>query len=181
MTSSLTGATGLPRDRTPSGYKVGALNNLTSDQMNLFNQLMSGSSSGISGGLSQLSSLASGGTPEMWSQLEAPAMRQLGQLQGNIASRFGGSSMGGRRSSGFHNAQSGAAVDLAERLQGQRMGLQMGAIRDLQSLAQQLLGTKTQDRFLIKKKPSFWESLATSLGENLGAVPEAFVKSQFGE
>ena len=86
--------------------------------MDLFRQLLGGSQGAAGPALGQISQLAGGGSPETWQQLEAPALRQFGELQGSLASRFSGMGSGARRSSGFQNTVSGAGADLAERLQG---------------------------------------------------------------
>jgi hypothetical protein len=128
-----------------------------------------GTSGGIQSGIDQLSQLAGGGNEELWNKLEAPALRQFGQLQGNIASRFSGMGSGARRSSGFAQSQNSAATDLAERLQGNRMGLQQQAIQDLLGLGKTLLGTQTQENMLAPKQKSFWEELLPSL---LGGIAQ---------
>jgi hypothetical protein len=118
----------------------------------IFNELQQGAQKGVGSSLSQISGLAGGGTPEMWEQLEAPALRQFGAAQGSLASRF--SQGGARRSSGFANSGSAASMELAERLQSNRLGLQQGAQKQLLDLYQQLLGTDLEDTFSIDKKKS---------------------------
>lgn len=152
-----------------TGYRSITSPTKTSGQMDLLNLLMGGSKGGLSGGLDQLSQMAGGGSEEYWNQMEAPAMRQFGQLQGNIASRFSGMGSGARRSSGFQNAQSGAATDFAERLQSQRMGLQQSAIQQLMGLGQNLLGQDLFQTSFIPKKKSGWETFfegLSGLGSN---------------
>src|SRR5574337_1377112 len=125
-----------------TGYN--ALQTLDPMQRQIMQLLGSGSMQGLGSGLGHLSQLAGGGNENFWSQLEAPALRQFGALQGNIASRFSGMGTGARRSSGFQNTMTGASTDLAERLQSQRLGLQNQAIQQLLGLGNSLLGRDTQ-------------------------------------
>lgn len=144
-----------------TGYNQIQFPRLSSEQQQLFSQVMGGASPGITAGLGNLSQLAAGGSPEYWKQLEAPAMRQFGELQGDIASRFSGAGTGARRSSGFQNTMGGASADLAERLQSQRLGLQQNAISQLMGLYGNLMGTEMYDTYLTpeKKKLSKWRQL----------------------
>jgi len=118
-----------------------------------------------------LGGLAGGGSEADWQKLEAPALRQFGALQGNLASRF--SQAGARRSSGFQNTQSEAGTDLAERLQSQRMGIQQNAQSQLLELMQSLLGAKTFETNLLegKQKENKWLNL---LGSLLGGAAGSF-------
>ena len=135
------------------------------------------------GGGSYLSRLA-GGDESLFQDMEAPALRQFGELQGGLASRFSGmGGLGARRSSGFQNASSQAASSFAQDLQGQRQGLQRNALMDMFNMSQTLLGQRPQEKFLIEKEqkqPGFWKLLAGSLGENLGSVPQAAARYMMG-
>lgn len=134
----------------------------------LWQQIAGGISPGLGGGMDFLSKLAQGGDEEMWNQIEAPALRQFGQLQGNTASRFSGQGLGGRSSSAFQNTMGGAASQLAEQLQANRMGLQQQAIRDLMGMGQTLLGTPlSQTGFLPQRKPA-WQELLMGLSPGFG-------------
>ncbi len=112
-------------------------------------------------GLDFLGNLASG-DPNQFAQMEAPALRQFGQLQGDWASRFSGAGSGGRRSSGFQNVMTSEATDLAERLASNRMGLQQGAINQLMSLYEHLMSNDPYQTFHYQKEPI--RSLASRLG-----------------
>jgi hypothetical protein len=127
----------------------------------LWQMLMGGASPGLSGGLNFLSKLSQGGDEDFWRQQEAPAMRQFGQMQGQIASRFSGNDA--RRSSGFQNELGGEASSLAERLQSNRMELQQNAINQLMQLSQNLLGTNLSQNYLTPKKSSGLKDLLASL------------------
>lgn len=170
--TSLTGATGISGGSSGGSRMRGLapgmkhipghhrFQQFTPEQMNLFQQMF-----GQVGPESYLSRLA-GGDEEMFNQIEAPALRQFGALQGNIASRFSGMGMGARKSSGFQNEMGAAGANFAERLQAQRMGLQRQAIMDLMGLSQNLLGQRPYDvQEAAASKPSGWGALAgTALG-----------------
>lgn len=151
-----------------TGYKVFSVANKSPEQMDLFRRLLGGSQGGIDKSLGQISSLAGGGDEQTWQQLEAPAMRQFGQLQGSLSSRFSGLGGGARRSSGFQNTIGEAGTDLAERLQGQRLGLQQSAQNQLMDLYQNLLGQDLYNTGLVPKKKPFWQELLGSLSGGLG-------------
>lgn len=154
MTSSLNSATGFGQ-KIPSGYKAGRLQQFSPEQMQLFSQLFSNVSPD-----SYLSRLA-GGDQSLFDEMERPALRQFGALQGNIASRFSGMGSGARRSSGFQNAMNAASSDFAQQLQSNRQNLQQQAIKDLMGLSQSLLNQRPYESFLTKKqhKPSFFDQI----------------------
>lgn len=135
----------------PSGYRQ--FEQFTPEQMGLFQQLFSHLGEG-----SYLSKLA-GGDEQLFQQLEAPALRQFSETQGNIASRFSGAGTGGRRSSGFQNTMNQAASDLSQNLQSQRMGLQNQAIKDLMSMSHQLMNESPYGLVKKDRKPSFLDML----------------------
>lgn len=165
------------QNKIPKGYESGSLQQFTPEQMQLFSSLFQQVSP-----QSFLGKLA-GGDQSQFAQMEAPAFRQFGQLQGNIASRFSGMGSGARRSSGFQNAMSGAATDLAERLQAQRMGLQQQAIRDLMGMSFQLLGQRPYEQFLTQKGPSFLETLlagiSPAVGQGIGMLGGMYGMNKF--
>jgi hypothetical protein len=158
------GMMGMQKDKIPKGYQKGQLAQFTPEQMQLFQSLF-----GQLGPESFLGKLA-GGDQSQFEQLEAPALRQFGELQGGIASRFSGMGSGARKSSGFQNTMSGAAGDFAQQLQSQRLGLQRNALQDLMGMSNQLLQQRPYENFVTQKPLSFWQQLMTSLG---GAVPQA--------
>jgi len=148
----------------PKGYQSFSIPNKSSQQMDLFNSGASTLQQGFPQMLQQMMQMAQGGTPEQWEQLEAPAMRQFGQLQGSMASRFSGMGSGGRHSSGFQNSMSGAGADLAERLQSNRLGLQNQATSQLMQLYENLMGQDMQKTGLVKKQKPWWQDFLTGLG-----------------
>lgn len=154
---------------------------LSPQQMELMNKLLSGLGgfTGEGGGLDFLSKLASG-DPEMFAEMEAPAMRQFGELQGDIASRFSGAGMGGQRSSGFQQAQSGAASELSEKLASNRMGMQQSAIQQLLGLSGQLLGTSPFENIYHEGSQGVLGSLLGGLGQFGGQAGSLGILKKFG-
>lgn len=146
----------------PKGYRQGQLANFTPEQMNLFQSLFSQVQPG-----SFLSKL-SGGDEGTFQQLEAPALKQFGQLQGNIASRFSGMGQGARHGSGFKNTLNQATTDFAQQLQSQRMGLQRQALQDLMGMSESLLGQRPYEQFLTKKQQPWWKQLLSGLAPGVG-------------
>ena len=169
ITSMRPSPTGTATGLKGTGYQSAQMQQFTPEQMQLFQQMF-----GLLGPQSYLGKL-SGGDESMFQQMEAPALRQFGALQGNIASRFSGMGSGARRSSGFQNVMGGAASDLAERLQSQRMGLQQQAIRDLMGMSSNLLQQRPYENFLVQKQKPFWQellgSLAGGVGQGIGSLP----------
>lgn len=162
------------KDIIPKGYRTGQLQQFTPDQMQLFQSMF-----GRVGPDSFLSKLA-GGDEGMFQQIEAPAMKQFGELQGQLASRFSGMGSGARRSSGFSNTMNQATSDFAQQLQSQRMGLQRQAIMDLMGLSENLLSQRPFERNLIKKQPSFWQQLLLGMNETGKEMAPVMAKAMMG-
>ena len=158
------GSTGSANAMNRTGQKIGGrevqqLQNFTPQQMELFQSLFSNV-----GPNSYLGKLA-GGDQETFNQIEKPALQQFGAMQGNLASKFSGSGMGGRRSSGFQNAMTSANQDFASQLQAQRMGLQTGAIKSLHEMANQLLGQKPYSYYDVEPyEEQPWWGKAADIG-----------------
>ncbi len=153
-----TTGTGQMQEKIGSGYKKQSMQNFTPEQMQLFQQMF-----GHVGPDSFLSKLA-GGDEGTFGQIEAPALKQFNQLQGQIGSRFSGMDKGAlsaRNSSGFQNTMNSAAQDFAGQLQSQRQGLQQQALKDLMGFSKDILGQEPFDNSLIKKdqKQPFWKQL----------------------
>lgn len=169
--------TGAVKEKIPSGYKKGTLQQFTPEQMQLFQQLF-----GHVGPESYLSKLA-GGDQSMFEQMEAPALRQFSELQGNLASRFSGmGGLGARRSSGFQNTMNAAASNFAQELQSNRQNLQRQALMDLMGISGELLGQRPQENLLVPKqqKPNFGGMLGGLLGGFAGSALGPF-GSQIGQ
>lgn len=159
-----------------TGYRATQVPTMSPKQSELFNQLIGGASGGLGrGGLDFLSQLASGGSPEFWGQVEAPALRQFQQEAGGLGARFSNLGMGAQRSSAFKHGLGELSSDLSERLQSQRMNLQRQAIMDLLGLSENLLGQRSFETGLIPKKKSFWQELLGGLsggaGRAFGSLP----------
>lgn len=157
LRGNATGITG--GDIIPKGYRSGQMQRFTPEQTQLFQQMFSQVSPD-----SYLSKLA-GGDEGAFEQMEAPAMRQFQGLQGQLASRFSGQGMGGRRSSGFQNEASQASSDFAQDLASKRQALQMGALQQLQSMSHSLLNEQPYERSLIKKQEPWWKQLISGANE----------------
>lgn len=147
------------KDIIPKGYRKGQITQYTPEQMGLFGALFS-----HLGPDSFINRLASG-DQSMFEQLEAPALKQFGELQGNIASRFSGMGSGARRSSGFQNTMNQASSDFAQALQSQRLQLRNQALQDLFGMSEKLLGQRPYEKTLIKKQTPFWQQLLLGINE----------------
>jgi hypothetical protein len=158
---------GMPKEKIPSGYRKGSIKNFDQNQMPLYESLFS-----HLGPDSYLSRLA-GGDESLFGEMEAPAMRQFGELTGDIASRFslgggGQGAMSGRRSSGFQNTMGQAASNFAQDLQARRQELRRQALSDLMGMSNTLLGQRPYENFMVQKSPSFMEQMAPGLGQGIG-------------
>lgn len=157
---------------TPKGYEAGRMQNFTPEQMQLFKQMFS-----QVGPESQLGKLASG-DEATFKQMEAPALRQFAGLQSNLANRFSGQGLGGRKSSGFQQAAGAQASNFAQELQANRQNLMRQALQDMMGISNDLLGQRPYQNYLVEKAyrektPSFGQNmlggLAPALGTALGA------------
>jgi hypothetical protein len=157
-------------NKVPKGYKEGQLQQFTPDQMQLFNQMFSSVSPD-----SQTSRLAAG-DQSTFEQMEAPAMRQFQELQGQTASRFsnagGQGSLGARHGSGFQNEINSQTSNFAQDLAARRGDLMRQAIKDLHGMSSDLLGQRPYENFLVEKqkKQNPWADIA---GKFAGAIPGA--------
>lgn len=164
-------------NKIPSGYKAGQMQQFTPEQMQLFQQQFS-----QVGPQSYLSRLA-GGDQSFFNEIEAPAHRQFGEYQGNLASRFSGwggaGSTGARRSSGFQNTMNQAGSDFAQDLQSRRQEMRQNAIRELMGFSNQILNQRPYDQFLVEKqqKQSPWGTL---IGAGLGGTAGFFAGGPMG-
>lgn len=171
------------REKVPSGYRKGSLQQFNPEQMQLFQQLFSHVNPE-----SYLSKL-SGGDQSMFEDMEAPAMRQLSELQGGLASRFSGAGLGGRHSSGFQNAASAQTSNFAQDLAAKRQEMQRQAIMDLMGISNSLLGQRPQEQYLVPKQqrgPSGFGKLFGGLAGGAGGFfagggfPGAIKGAKFG-
>ena len=156
----------------PKGYQKVQTSQFTPEMMSLFKSLFSHLDPE-----SYLSKLA-GGDEETFNQIEEPALRQFGQLQSGLASKFSGMGIGARNSSGFQNTQNQAAADFAKELQAQRQGLQRNASQDLFNMSNMLLNQKPYEKAIQKKGKSFGQEL---LGSTVPAVAGAATSFGLGK
>lgn len=156
--TSTNGNSNFYKEKKPSGYSKTSIQQFSPEAMALYKQLFSHLGEG-----SFLSRLA-GGDQSMFEEMEAPAMKQFGEMQGQLGSRFSGMGMGARRGSGFSNTMNQATSDFAQQLQSQRMGLQNQATRDLMNMAAMLMGQKPMDKGLVEKSKPWWQELALTAG-----------------
>lgn len=148
--------------------KVKTYEQLSPEQRQRFQELIQ--QSGMSAGMQYLQGLASG-DESTFAESEAPAMRQLGEMQGSLASRFSGMGMGGRKSSGFQNAVGGQAREMAEDLAAKRQGMRSNAIQSLMGLNQSLLNIQPTGQYMQapRQKANLWSPGAEFAGSLLGA------------
>lgn len=166
MANSMSGYQGYGGKTKIPGYNVNQLPNFTPQQMSQFMQLFK-----HVGPNSFLSKLA-GGDESIFQQVEEPALRQFGELQGGLASRFSGMGTGGRHSSGFQNTMNQAGQDFAMNLQSQRQSLQQQAIKDLMGLSGELLNQRPFENVVTAKpqKSSFWKELVGGVSGAAGQM-----------
>lgn len=173
MSFSMSGPTGRASGLKRTPYQQISLPTMDQGQNELFSSTMRGMQPGMSDAMKFFSQMASG-NPQMFEQMEAPAMRQFGALQGNIASRFSGMGSGARHSSGFQNTMGEAGADLAERLAGNRMAYQRDASQQLMDMAKNLWGTKTFESALMPKEIPFLKQLLGLLGGGMSQAGGMF-------
>lgn len=192
MSTSLAGFGGIRPGQKVAGYNVAQIPNLDPQSMQYRQSLLEGSQGGLRNGLDILSQQA-GGDESYFKGTEDRAFRDFEKGLGRIGSRYAGvgsGAMSSRRSSAFSNEVSGAAGDLASRLQEQRMGIQRSALEDLIGLSQMLLSNKPYDFQLTepKQKKKWWQTAVgagapiagAAIGGAFGGIPGAQVGSTVG-
>jgi hypothetical protein len=153
-------------EKLPGGYKRVNYQRFSPEQMDVYRQLYQYIQPG-----SFLNRLIEGGE-EVFAEEEAPALRQFGALQQNLASRFAGMGQGALQSSGFRNEANQAISDFAQQLQSQRRGIQREALSDLLGLSSNLLQQQPYGSYMIpqKKKRSFLQKLLGGAAPIAGAA-----------
>lgn len=136
------------------GYNSRQMPNMTPEMMQWLSNMIGHGQGGMNSGLDFLSQLA-GGDESMFSQLEAPAMRQFQQQLGQIGTRF--SHAGAGDSSYAQNAMAGAGASLSENLQSQRLNIRNQAIQSLLGMSGQILGANPYENFMVEKPMAGWE------------------------
>lgn len=162
-------STGITKPKHVSGYRH--FENMTPEQMQLLSQL-----TGHLSPDSFLSKLA-GGDQEAFAEVEAPALKQFSALQGNLASRFSGMGLGGRKSSGFKNTMNTAASDFAQQLQSNRLNLRQQALKELMTYGSDLLRQQPYGLVEKQQKSNPWAAVA---GAGLGAAGGFFLGGPAG-
>ena len=147
----------LQKGKSKGGLTPFSMQQFTPEAMQLYQHLFS-----QLGPNSFINKLA-GGDQGAFNELEAPALRQFGELQGNIASRFSGAGSGARHSSGFQNTMNQASSNFAQDLQSQRLGIRNQALRDMMGMSNQLLQQRPYEQFVAEKKPSFLKQMLAGI------------------
>lgn len=159
------GRGGTGGDVIPKGHRAGQLQMFTPEQLDLFQSLFS-----QLGPDSNLARLA-GGDEELFNEIERPALRDFGAVQGNIASRFSGQGMGARRSSGFQNTMNQKGSDFAQILASNRQNLSRQALKDLMEMSHMLMNEKPFERIISgkeQKEPGFWQQFGSNFAQSAG-------------
>jgi hypothetical protein len=100
----------------------------------------------------------------------APQIRQYNEdIVPGLSEQFAGMGAGGLNSSGFRNAQTQGATDLAERLGAIRANLRQGAAQGLQNLGQAGLGNFSQNMVTQQGSPGLLGNLAPAIGSGIGS------------
>lgn len=167
-------ATGMIPANKIAGYNQVAIPKMDPQTMAFRESLLQGAQPGLTSGLSRLSGLA-GGDQSQFEAIEKPAFENFQKMLGQIGSRFSGTGAGemsARGGSAFQNATTGAAGDLAARLQEQRLGIQQQALSELMGLSKDLLGSSPYEYGLMPKqrKKRWWQSALGGLAPIGGAI-----------
>jgi hypothetical protein len=133
-------------DIIPTGHRLGKIGQFDEKQTDLYNR--SFENLGPDSYLSRLSM----GDQSLFDEMEAPALRQFNQIQGNLASRFSGAGLGARNSTGFQNTSNQYTSNFVQDLQSRRQDLQRQATIDLMGLSRELLNQRPYEKFLTKKQ-----------------------------
>ena len=152
-------------DVIPKGHRAGQLQMFTPEQLEMFQNLFS-----QLGPESDLFKMASG-DQSFFDEMERPALRDFGALQGNMASRFSGQGMGARRSSGFRNTMNQEGSDFAQRLSANRQKLSRDALKDLLSMSDLLMNERPFERIVSgkeQKEPGFWQQAGSGFSQSAG-------------
>lgn len=147
-------------------------------QMQLFQQLMSGLSGGGGGGgpmgqgMNFLQGILGGDT----SKFEAPLMRQFNeQTVPGLAERFSGAGAGAQSSSAFGQQLGAAGAGLSENLGALRGGLQMQAMGPLMQMLQQAMGNRSFENIYRPSTPGFMGQMGQGFGQAAGMLPFMFM------
>jgi hypothetical protein len=159
------GRGGTGGDVIPKGHRAGQLQQFTPEALEMYQRLFS-----QLGPDSDIFKMASG-DESFFDEMERPALRDFGALQGNMASRFSGQGMGARRSSGFQNTMNQEGSDFAQRLASNRQKLSRDALKDLFEMSHMLMNEKPFERIISgkeQKEPGFWKQFGSSFANSAG-------------
>lgn len=158
------------RPQKIAGYQQASIPQFTPEMMQLFQQLLSGITSGAGAGTNWLSQLASG-DESAFGELEAPSYDAFNKLLGTISNRF--SNVGARDSSAFQGATADAASRLAQDLGAQRLGIRSQAVQSLLQNSQNLLQQRPNENLLVpqQQKSHWYDSLLGGVGKTLPYLP----------
>lgn len=165
---------GTAADVIPKGHRAGQLQQFTPEALQMYQQLF-----GQLGPDSDLFKMASG-DQSFFDEMERPALRDFGGIQGNIASRFSGMGMGARRSSGFQNTMNREGSDFAQRLASNRQNLSRQALKDLFEMSHMLMNEKPFERIISGKKEKEGTNWGGLAGAGVGAVGGFFAGGPAG-
>lgn len=108
---------------------------------------------------------------EDYNAFTAPMLRQYNEdIIPNISEQFAGMGSGGLSSSGFRNAQTQGAVDLAERLGQIRANLRQSGVQGLANLGSLGLQSYSQNMVTKPGTKGFLAAIAPSIGSALGSA-----------
>lgn len=100
----------------------------------------------------------------------APQMRQYNEdIVPGLSEQFAGMGAGGLNSSGFRNAQTQGATDLAERLGAIRANLRQSGAQGLQNLGQMGLGNFSQNMVTQPGTSGLLGNLSPAIGSGIGS------------
>lgn len=165
---------GASGDVIQKGQRAGQIQQFTPEQLEIFQNLMGQISPD-----SDIFKMASG-DQSYFDEMERPALRDFGALQGNMASRFSNAGLGARRSSGFQNTMNQEGSDFAQRLSSNRQNLSRQALKDLFEMSNLLMGQKPFERTLSGKKEKEGTNWGGLAGAGVGAAGGFFAGGPAG-
>lgn len=153
--------------------KAKQVSSLLPEQQGLYNQAIgAGMGPGAGGAFGQSADYYRGllGNDDTdFNAFAAPQLRQYFEdIAPNIAEQFAGMGSGGLSSSGFQNAQTRGAVDLAERLGAIRANLRQQGASGLQNIGQLGLQPYSQNMMVRQPTQGFLSSVAPAIGSGIG-------------
>jgi hypothetical protein len=155
------------KSKVPKGYSEAKTQKFTPEAIEMLQGLY-----GHLGPDSWINKMASG-DQSAFDEMEAPAMKQFGDLMGGMASKFSGMGMGARKSSGFSNSGTAAASDFAQNLASKRQEMRSNALKDLMGMSHNLMNEQPYETSLVekqKKETPWWQTGLTALAGAAGTA-----------